>query len=184
MTASTRGRCLQAVLASAVAHRERFEVVATAFQTESGRRLPSHEQTIDLAWNATTSAATQFEVLSRLAAPPGRYEIRVGVESGEGRAASVFTYVDVPDFAGDMLSASGLVLSAAPSRVTGTRAIAGLTPIVPTSRRTFAVTDRVTAFLRIYRARPPFAAVTITTRITDMNNNARRARFLCALQPA
>jgi VWFA-related protein len=153
------------------ARRERFEVVATAFQTESGTRLPSHEQTLDLAWNATKGASAEFEVLSRLSAPPGRYEVRVGVEGGDGRTASVFTYADVPNFAGDGLSASGLVLGATPSpRVAGASAIASLTPVVPTARRAFSTKDRVTAFLRVYQARPPFAAVPVTTRITDTNN--------------
>lgn len=155
-----------------VARRERFEIVATAFQTESGKRLPSHEQTLDLAWNATKGTSAQFEVLSRLVVPPGRYEIRVGVEAGDGRAASVFIYAEVPNFASDALSASGLVLGATPSpRIAGASAISKLTPVVPTSRRTFSVKDRVTAFFRVYQARPPFAAVTVTTRITDSNND-------------
>jgi VWFA-related protein len=154
-----------------VARRERFEIVATAFQTESGRRLPSHEQTLDLAWKATKDASAQFEVLSRLSAPPGRYEVRVGVEASDRRAASVFTYVDVPDFASDALSASGLVLGATSSpRIPGAKAIASLTPVVPTSRRTFSARDRVTAFVRVYQARPPFAVVTLAMRITDTNN--------------
>ena len=155
-----------------VARRERFEVVATAFQTESGKRLPSHEQTLDLAWNASKGASAQFEVLSRLVAPPGRYEVRVGVEAGDGRGGSVFTYAEVPNFAGDALSASGLVLGATPSpRIAGATAVAKLTPVMPTSRRTFSAKDRVTAFLRVYQARPPFAAVTVATRITDTNND-------------
>jgi VWFA-related protein len=155
-----------------VARRERLTVVATAFQPESGASIPSHEQTLELAWNATEGASTQFEVLSRLAAPPGRYEVRVGVEAGDGRAASIFTYADVPDFDDAALSASGLVLGATPSpRIAGAGAIATLTPVVPTSRRTFAATDRVTAFLHVYQARQPFAPATVTTRITDTGND-------------
>jgi VWFA-related protein len=155
-----------------VSRRERFEVVATAFQTESGKPLPSHEQTIDLAWNATRGPAAQFEVLSRHSAPPGRYEIRVGVKAGDGRVASVFTYTEVPNFAGDAFSASGLVLGATPSpRMAGATLVAKLMPVVPTSRRIFSTKDRVTAFLRVYQARPPFSAVTMATRITDANND-------------
>ena len=154
-----------------VARRERVKVVAAAFQPESGARLPSHEQTLELAWTATDKASAEFEVLSRLAMPPGRYEVRVGVETGDGRVASVFTYAEIPDFDGEALSASGLVLGAAPSpRVAGAGAVANLTPVVPTSRRSFAPTDRVAAFVRVYQARPPFAPATVTTRITNADN--------------
>ncbi len=53
----------------------------------------------------------RYELLSRLPLKPGRYEVRVGIEGGGARAASVYTYVDVPDFAAVPLSLSGAVLS-------------------------------------------------------------------------
>ncbi len=83
---------------------------------------------------------------------PGRYEIRVALDAGSTERASVYTYVDVPNFAEQPLSLSGIVLGTSPSPSSApSNAFTDLLPIVPTARREFARTSRASAFLRVYQ---------------------------------
>jgi len=112
---------------------------------------------------------TTYEVLSRLVLAPGRYEIRVALDAGRDQRASVYTYVDVPDFARQPLSLSGIVLGISPPVGSAPAdALKDLTPVVPTARRAMARTDRATAFLRVYQdAKAAVLPVTVTARLTD-----------------
>jgi VWFA-related protein len=151
------------------ARAENIEVVATAFNPETGSSVRSHAQTLGVRWNATTDQAGRYEVLSRLPVRPGRYEIRVAVKTGDGRTASVYTYAEVPDFRGDDLSLSGFVLSVAPPpRTAPLDAFRDQIPVVPTARRSFRATDRATAWLRIHRRND--AAGSVTMSITNERN--------------
>jgi hypothetical protein len=107
-------------------------------------------------------------LLSRLDLAPGRYEIRAAVDSSSGARASVYLTVDVPRFARDALSVSGVALHASPEPLTapGTP-LADLLPIVPTARREFSGTDRVTAFMRIYQSSTGAQTVSVAARIVD-----------------
>jgi hypothetical protein len=94
----------------------------------------------------------RYDVLARVAMPPGRYELRVSVETGDHRTSGVHVPIDVPDFSKESLSTSSLVFSASPSpEAIPDPAVAELIPIVPTTRRAFAAGDTVTAFLRVYQ---------------------------------
>jgi len=85
-----------------------------------------------------------YELLSRLTLKPGRYELRLAVDASVNQRGSVYTFVDVPDFSEQPLSLSGIVLGATPGPLSAPKdAFAGLLPIVPTARRTFAAADRV-----------------------------------------
>ena len=110
-----------------------------------------------------------YEVVSRLALKPGRYEVRVALDGAANGRASVYTYVDVPDFAQQPLSLSGIVLAASPPILSAPKeAFGGLLPVVPTARRRFARSDRVTAFVRIYQqAGKPAQPADVTMRIVD-----------------
>ena len=64
----------------------------------------------------------------------------------------MYTYVDVPDFAREPLSLSGIVLHVDPAILSAPRdAFTNLLPVVPTARRDFARTDRALAFVRLYQ---------------------------------
>ncbi len=102
-----------------MARSERVRIVTTAYNPETGQSVGSQQHELDLQWNATGQETGRFEVLSRLPLKPGRYEIRVGVEAGDGRTGSVYTYADVPDFRKNGLSLSGLVLNVTPSASRG-----------------------------------------------------------------
>ena len=155
--------------------RQRVEIVdvlATAFNQETGRSVGSRRQRANVVLLPTDAPDAQYEVLARLPVQPGRYEIRVGVEAA-GRTASVYGYADVPDFASDDVSLSGLVLSSAPAPRSAPRdAFLDLMPLAPTAWRTFGTTDRVAAFLRIYQGGSrSIVPVSVTTGITDARND-------------
>jgi VWFA-related protein len=150
----------------------RVNVVATAFDT-SWRSRGAHRQVIELKLNPTERPDAEYEVISRLHLAPGRYEVRFGAESS-GVAGSVFATVDIPNFAKDDLSLSGLLLERTPARPIAPRnALADFAPIVPTTVRDFQRADSVTTFLRIYQGgtRTP-SAVTLVTRVLDESNQA------------
>jgi VWFA-related protein len=152
--------------------REPVDVMIRSFNPESGKALGTWRHRMHLLWNPTDAAFGHYEVMSRVPVTSGRYELRLGLQTGDGRTASVYTYVEVPDFARESLSLSGLVLSATPSpRMAPKDAFAGLIPVAPTARRVFQETDRVTAFLRVYQGGSrPLVPVTITTRLVDSTN--------------
>ena len=117
----------------------------------------------------------QYEVLSRLDLPPGRYELRLALHSSVRQATgSVYASVTVPDFTKAALSLSGVALSLAHG---ATAAPADLLepvlPIVPTSQREFQRSDRVTAFVRVYEGgSAALAPATLHTRILNEKDEA------------
>jgi hypothetical protein len=158
--------------AAAVERRDRrtttADVLVRAFKPE-GKESGVQRQTLRLGINPTAADAWEYEILSRLQVPPGRYELRLAIRTVEGTTASVYTHVEVPDFADERLSVSGLAIGATPSPMTAPRdAFEDLMPVVPTARRTFGRADRVTAFLRAYQlgTRTPVGA-TVHLRMVD-----------------
>ncbi len=148
------------------------KILAAAFERH-GRAVQSQEQTLSVTQGATAGAAN-YEVLSRLALKPGRYEVRVALDAGPGRRASVYTDVDVPDFAKQRLALSGIVLSAFPAVGSAPPvAFADLIPVVPTVRREFARSARATAFVRIYQgAKDAVQPAIVTARIVNTSDRA------------
>jgi VWFA-related protein len=147
---------------------EPVKVLAAAFD-RNGRSVATEEQTLAVASRSPGHGSTTYEVLSRLVLAPGRYEIRVAVDAGRDQRASVYTYVDVPDFFRQPLSLSGIVLAVSPPvAVAPADAFRDITPLIPTARRDIARTDRATVFLRIYQdAKATAGPATVTARITD-----------------
>jgi hypothetical protein len=146
---------------------ETVDVRAALYHPERGNEVSAQSHRLTLDWSPG-AAPREYEVLSRLAAGAGRYELRVGLLAGDGRTASVYATVQVPAFDAQNLSLSGLVLAAEPSGLAQPRdAVADVLPIRPTARRSFRPTDAVTAFVRVYQKNPTFAPAAITARITD-----------------
>lgn len=100
--------------------------------------------------------AMGLRVNPRMALAPGRYQLRVGVrESGAGELGSVFYDLDVPDFTKSGLAMSGLLLTAASSRLLLTpepdaTVPAALLPGPATSRRDFSQGDTLRVFAEVY----------------------------------
>jgi VWFA-related protein len=147
------------------------DVLARAFDSE-GRAWGTRNLTVRLGLNAGGRGPASYEILPRLAVPPGRYEIRVAVRTEDARSGSVYTFVDVPDFSQSGLSLSGIVLESTPSLAAVPRdAYVDLLPVVPTARRDFGASDRVSALVRVYQGGShPLVPATVITRIVDAKN--------------
>ena len=147
------------------------KLLTAAFGAD-GRSADSVDQTVGVTLRPDASGTTRYEVVSRLTLKPGRYEVRVALDAAPNERGSVYTFVDIPDFAKQPLSLSGLVLAVSPGvSSAGREAFANLLPIVPTTQREFARTDRATAFLQVYQeaGRPPLPA-SVTARITSTSD--------------
>ena len=155
---------------------ETVELLASLFNPETGKFRGSQNAKLSLNWNRTDASAGYYEVLVRLPVKSERYELRLGLKKSDGRTASVYTFAEVPDFRGEALSLSGLVLSVAPAAPAAPRnAFADLMPIVPTARRRFRATDQVAGFVRVYQKRWASPAV-VTLRVTDERNQVTATR--------
>jgi VWFA-related protein len=99
---------------------------------------------------ARGTGAAALGLVSALALEPGSYEIRVGTALSDGTAGSVHTFVDVPNFARESLSMSGVLLHVTPEEPSAPRdEIDGVLPFAPTARRTFTRADTVSAFVQV-----------------------------------
>jgi VWFA-related protein len=157
------------------ARTEPIEVLSAAFHPETGKGQGERRQKLNVAFKATDSDTALFEVMSRLPVAPGRYQIRLGVRTADGKTGSVYTYAEVPDFGREPLTMSGLILSGEPApRTAPPDAFKDLTPLLPTARRQFRPTDTVTAFARAYRDKSDAMVAALpraTTRITDASDS-------------
>jgi VWFA-related protein len=153
--------------------RKRVEVVAAAFDME-GRSKGLYRQTLELSLRSGAERGSEYEVTSRLPLAPGRYEVRLAAVV-DGRAGSVFTTVEIPDYAEAPLSLSGVVLEKRPLPFMASSSMfADLLPLVPTAVRAFRAGDAATAFVRIYQGGTrPLEPVVMSVRVTDAHDAAR-----------
>jgi VWFA-related protein len=164
---------------------ETLEVLLSAF-TAAGDPRGSQRKTVRLT--AQTGEPLTYDVLTRFDLAPGRYQLRLAAESTLfSKSGSVYYEIDVPDFAKEQLSLSGVVLSATggvPSLPAG--AFYPLLPLDPTSRRAFTRTDQVRAFFQVYqggsgRLQPVDLAILVTdasdTVITRTTESLTPDRF-------
>jgi VWFA-related protein len=144
------------------------KVLAAAFD-RNGRAVQSENQTVGITLPANAAGDFSYEVLSRLELKPGRYEVRVAIDASAGQRASVYSYVDVPDFAQQPLSLSGVAFTVSPADpIAPPQGFPDLLPIVPTARRDFARTDRADAFLRVYqKLKDPPQTTAVRAQIQD-----------------
>jgi VWFA-related protein len=143
------------------------ELTTTAYDSE-GKPRGTLRQTITIT--ATPGAAIEPDLPGHFPLRPGRYMLRVAAAS-EGRSGNVFVDVDVPDFAKDPLSASGLILQRRPILPNRDKFIADLVPLVPTTHRQFLASDEVAVFLRIYQGgKGKIVPVRMTARIKNDKN--------------
>jgi hypothetical protein len=147
------------------------DALARVFDAE-GRVWGTRKLSVKLGLNAANRGSISYEVLPRLGVSPGKYEVRVGIRTEDGRSGSVYTFVDVPDFSRSGLSLSGIVLEATPAVVSAPPGTyADLLPVVPTARRDFGASDRVSVFVRVYQGgSQALVPATVTTRIVDAKN--------------
>jgi hypothetical protein len=93
---------------------ERVDLELSAFNTD-GRAFGSRRVRADVRPRAGASGVGEYDLLARLDLRPGRYQLRIAAHvPALGTSGSVYYDVDVPDFRGEALSLSGLVLSTTP----------------------------------------------------------------------
>jgi hypothetical protein len=108
----------------------------------------------------------------RVALAPGRYQLRIGLrEDGAGALGTVFYDLEVPDFANEALSMSGMLITARTSPLVPTvlpdkSLPADLLAGPATSRRNFTEGDEVTLYVEVYdNLRTSNTVVAVTTRL-------------------
>ncbi|MCL4845484.1 MAG: VWA domain-containing protein [Acidobacteria bacterium] len=144
----------------------------------SGKIRNGDRTSVDLKLRPQTRQAVDaagFRVLTRLDLPPGRYQLRVGGRAtNSGSTGSVFYDLEVPDFAKERFSMSGLVLTSATAAITPTgRADEDLKGVLPgpvTTARDFLPIDTLALFVEVYdndAATPHTVDITTTVRADD-----------------
>ncbi len=112
----------------------------------------------------------RYQVLSHIDLKPGRYQLRIAAHSSiDDRTGSVFTDVDIPDFANAPVSLSGVLLESTPAPTAAPKdALAAIVPVVPTATRTFDQRDRINAFVRVYQGgKAPLMPVTLAIHVVN-----------------
>ena len=144
------------------------ELTAMAIDLE-GKTHGTQRQTITITPKANVAA--QPDLPAHLPLRPGRYSVRLTAAS-EGKSGSVFVDVDVPDFAKDPLSASGLILQRRPAAPITDKAIADLIPVMPSTHRQFLTSDDVGMFVRVYQGgKGKIVPVRVLARVRDAKNS-------------
>jgi hypothetical protein len=154
---------------------ETTELLTSAFTPEGDPRgAQRHTAKVMLRAGANGDAA--YELLARIDLPAGRYRLRLAAtNSTSGRTGSVFADVTVPDYSNIPFSASPLVLSATPGRVSAPKdLLTPLLPFVPTAEREFTKTDRVTALLRLYQSgQKPIDRAQVAISVRDSQDQVK-----------
>ena len=146
---------------------EDVELQVTAF-TQEGVQRGSSRLNAKVTMRAGPAGPAAYEVLSQITLKPGRYQLWLSAKT-RGQTGSVYYDIDVPDFGVRPLSISGLALSSDPRpAVSSSDPVKAFMPIAPTARREFSVTDKVTAFAKVYQGgRDPLTQTTVTVKIID-----------------
>lgn len=127
-----------------------FDILAAAFDSE-GKQHDSTSGRIVIEPSGSAFGDT-YETLLPLDVRPGRYQLRIAVESiTDGRVGSVFHDVLVPDFSKNSAWMSGVALRAEPPMPIAGTPSTDILAIMPTALREFDASQRVFAFVQIYR---------------------------------
>jgi VWFA-related protein len=144
----------------------------------TARAAPPKKVALTRPDNEADAAAGVLRFFDRLTLPRGRHEIRMAVHQPGGATGSVVAYVEVPDYARAPLAMSGLVLTttgAAPPALLGDARLRALLSTDPTTRRRFARSETVTAFVEVYpEARMKADEVVTTATLTPARGGTAR----------
>jgi hypothetical protein len=163
-----------------------LELLTSAF-TPTGDPRKTVRQTATIVGRAGATEEAEYDLLSQIELPPGRYQLRVAAHSPAlGKSGSVYLEVHVPDFSKEDVSLSGILLGATPSPAAAPAdAFAGVLPIVPTSQREFQRGSEVIVFFRVYqRGRSAARPIAVTVRVANDHDSvvARSTATLDAAQ--
>jgi hypothetical protein len=145
------------------------ELQTSAYNTEGNLR-GTERHTAKVVLRAGAKGDADYETLSRINLPPGRYQLRLAAyHELTGQTGTVSVDVVVPDFARDLASISGVIVNVLPGRPSAPRDLFRDTlSLVPTAQRTFAPTDQVSAMFYLYQnAGKPMFPAEIAIRVLD-----------------
>lgn len=148
---------------------ERVELLLSAFDV-NGKAFGRTRLNADVKIRDGASGQAEYEVLTRIDLPPGRYQLRGAARMPSlGVSGSLYRDVDVPDVEKPAVTVSGLVFDASPRPIISPRdALNGVLAIVPTNRRAFDRADHVAAFVRVYQGgKRPLRTIPLRVRIVD-----------------
>jgi hypothetical protein len=146
-----------------------INIEVRVFDPEGRKQFDSATHEVELVPGAPTAL---YDVVSRFDLKPGRYSVRASAHSvSRDRSGSVYADVTVPDFAKERLSLSHIAVSSARSNVAPAKAVDGVLPVLPTTRREFARGENVEAIALIYQGgKGPPVAAELHARILDANS--------------
>jgi VWFA-related protein len=153
-------------------HVDHVTLLVGAYEPD-GKRAASERLTARIALRDNgENPSAQYELLTALQIPPGRYHLRVAAESAlHAKEGSIHYDVDVPDFTKGEVNLSGVLISVEPNvLVAGRERLRAVVPVVPTSRREFWMHDRVSAFVRVYQKARAKEPVTLQVQMRDAND--------------
>jgi VWFA-related protein len=156
----------------AVADDQIVDLVVRAFDERSQMRLSrgAWNSRVRLQPQASALGAVHYDTLTRLDLPPGSYEIRLSMQRATDKAAGgVTTSIVIPDFDRDRLSVSGIVLGRLPdATLERGQTLVDVLPFAPTTRRSFAGAEAISALLRVYQGgRDPLRPASLEIRIIN-----------------
>ncbi len=127
--------------------------------TSDGKLLEGQRHEMALALKPSTFATTRtrgIRVLTEMALPPGRYQLRAAGGPSVGRAGSVTYDLEIPNYSKDPLTLSGIALTSSTANDTVTiwpgsaRPLDGRLPAPITAAREFASDETVTLYAEVY----------------------------------
>ena len=158
------GRFVESVEVSIVAADQRAKVQGGDRQTFNLNLMPETRERVNRAG---------VRLISQVALPPGRYQIRIGAHEATGGAVGTLPYdLEIPDYAKTPFSLSGVFLtsSSAGAYATGSTETDwnGLLPSPPVATRVFGPSDTITWFTEVYDNSSDAAhGITFTSTIQD-----------------
>ncbi len=149
--------------------------ITTAIFTTDGRPVGMFHQAVAVAPAPSPDASLAYDILQRLPAKPGRYELRIAVtNTARGETGSVYAFIDIPAIGKATFAWSDVGLSARAARPATKDGVTDLVPVLPVARRNFDRQEHVTAFISGYHVSGPLPVpIEIVGRIIDATERKR-----------
>lgn len=135
--------------------------VAIRPTSADGRLIPGQRHEMSLAFKPETYELTKtrgLRVVTEMPLAPGRYQLRVAGGPSAGRAGSVTYDLEIPNFAKEPLTMSGVALTSSSAKDTVTvwpgtaRPLESKLPSPITAARTFWPEETVTLYAEVYES--------------------------------